>query len=185
VQGTIANAEGRIDGKGRIEWSPGHLASRATVSSPGVDFAGMAGPVKGLAGTVEFTDLLGLVTAPHQRVTIASINPGIEVTQGTVRFAIEPGYVFALEGADWPFLDGEMHMLPTRLQLGGAAVRRFEVRVAGVNAAKLITQMDLSNLAATGTFDGRLPLVFDQNGGRVAGANWCARRGARCPMWGS
>lgn len=175
VQGTIANAEGRFDGKGRIDWVNGRLTSHATVHTDGFSFAGMVGPVKGVAGTVEFTDLLGLVTAPHQTLRIGSINPGIEARDGVVRFGMEPGFMLAVDGAEWPFLDGRMVMMPTRMQLGGAAVRQFEMRVSGVNAAKFITEMNIANLAATGLFDGKIPLVFDQNGGRVVGGELISR----------
>lgn len=177
AQGTIANAAGRFDGTGRIEWADGKVSSRGRITTQSFDFAGMAGPVKGVAGTVEFTDLLGLVTAPHQSLRIGSINPGIEATDGKMRFTMHPGYLLEIEDARWPFLDGEMEMLPTKLQLGGAAVRRFELKLSGVNAAKLITHMEVSNLAATGLFDGRIPLVFDQNGGRVSGGELISRPG--------
>ncbi|NOW46594.1 hypothetical protein FHW96_002754 [Novosphingobium sp. SG751A] len=175
--GTIANAAGRFDGTGRIDWADGKVTSHGRITTQSFDFAGMAGPVKGLAGTVEFTDLLGLVTAPHQTLRIGSINPGIEATDGKMRFTMHPGYLLEIEDARWPFLDGEMEMLPTKLQLGGAAVRRFELKLSSVNAAKLITHMDVSNLAATGLFDGRIPLVFDQNGGRVSGGELISRPG--------
>lgn len=177
AQGTIANAAGRFDGTGRIDWADGKVTSHGKITTQSFDFAGMAGPVKGVAGTVEFTDLLGLVTAPHQTLRIGSINPGIEATDGKMRFTMQPGYLLEIEDARWPFLDGEMEMLPTKLQLGGAAVRRFELKLAGVNAAKLITHLDVSNLAATGLFDGRIPLVFDQNGGRVSGGELISRPG--------
>jgi hypothetical protein len=70
-----------------------------------------------------------------------------------------------------------MVMSPARLQLGGVAVRRFELQVSGINAAKFVEQMNMSNLAATGSFDGRLPLVFDHNGGRVVGGELVSRAG--------
>ncbi|WDF73856.1 intermembrane phospholipid transport protein YdbH family protein [Novosphingobium sp. KACC 22771] len=175
--GTIANAAGRFDGTGRIDWADGKVTSRGRITTQSFDFAGLAGPVKGVAGTVEFTDLLGLVSAPHQTLRIGSINPGIEATDGKVRFTMHPGYLLEIEDARWPFLDGEMEMRPTTLQLGGAAVRRFELGLSGVNAAKLITHMEVSNLAATGLFDGRIPLIFDQNGGRVSGGELISRPG--------
>ncbi|WCT79009.1 intermembrane phospholipid transport protein YdbH family protein [Novosphingobium humi] len=175
--GTIANAAGRFDGTGRIDWADGKVTSHGRITTQSFDFAGLAGPVKGVAGTVEFTDLLGLVTAPHQSLRIGSINPGIEATDGKMRFTMHPGYLLEIEDARWPFLDGEMEMLPTTLQLGGAAVRRFELKLSAVNAAKLITHMEVSNLAATGLFDGRIPLIFDQNGGRVSGGELISRPG--------
>jgi hypothetical protein len=58
-------------------------------------------------------------------------------------------------------------MLPTKLQLGGAAVRRSELKLSGVNAAKLITHMEVSNLAATGLFDGASPGFRPERRARV------------------
>lgn len=173
--GSVADAAGRFDGTGRIDWADGKLSSHGRITTQGFDFAGAVGPVKGVAGTLVFTDLLGLVTAPHQALRIGSINPGIEATDGLVHFTMAPGHVFVLEDARWPFLDGHMEMAPMRMQLGGAAERRFEVRLSGVNAAQLITHMELSNLSVSGLFDGHVPLVFDQNGGRVAGGELISR----------
>jgi hypothetical protein len=107
------------------------------------------------------------VTAPHQSLRIGSINPGIEATDGKMRFTMHPGYLLEIEDARWPFLDGEMEMLPTKLQLGGAAVRRSELKLSGVNAAKLITHMEVSNLAATGLFDGRIRWFSTRTAARV------------------
>ena len=51
-----------------------------TRSGPAAGF----GPAKGASGTVVFTDLLGLVTAPNQKLAVRSVNPGIEVNDGIV-----------------------------------------------------------------------------------------------------
>jgi hypothetical protein len=48
-------------------------------------------------------------------------------------------------------------------------VRTYTLRLEGANAARFISQLELGNLAATGVFDGTLPLVFDENGGRIEG----------------
>jgi len=167
TEGVIADARGTLQGDGRFDWDHGHVASHGWLATAGFDFAAPFGPVKGVSGKVEFSDLLGLVTAPDQSLKIAAINPGIEVDDGILNFAVQPGHVVVVNGARWPFLDGTLTLLPTRLVLGATELRRYELRVDGLNAAKFLARLELSNLAATGTFDGNLPLVFDQNGGRI------------------
>ena len=124
---------------------------------------------KALQGTVEFTDLLTLVTAPDQKLKIASVNPGIEVNDGELRFELRPGNVLAVLGARWPFLDGTLTLEPTQMQLGAAETRRYTLRIDGLDAAKFVERMDMGNISATGIFDGVMPIVFDENGGRLDG----------------
>lgn len=88
--GVIANASGEVRGTGRIDWNEEDVTSTGRFTTDALDFAAAFGPVEGVSGTVEFTDLLGLVTAPDQRLNIAAINPGIEVNDGVLTFQMEP-----------------------------------------------------------------------------------------------
>lgn len=173
--GVIANAEGAVRGSGLVEWTPAGVTSRGRFATDSLDFAAAFGPVQGLSGAVEFTDLLGLVTAPDQRLRIASINPGIPAENGTLSFEMHPGHVLVVNGARWPFLDGSLMLEPTRMVLGAAEVRRYTLAIEGLDAAKFVQHLQLSNLSATGVFDGRLPLVFDENGGRIEGGQLASR----------
>lgn len=169
AQGIIALADGVVTGDGRIDWNEQELTSTGRFHTEQFNFDAAFGAVDRLSGTVVFSDLLGLVTAPDQRLKIGSINPGIEVFDGDVSFQLEADRWLRVNGANWPFIDGTLEMLPTRMQLGEGAVRRFTMKVEGANAAKFVQQMDLSNIAANGIFDGTIPLVFDQEGGRIEG----------------
>ena len=173
--GVIANGEGTVRGAGRIDWNEAEVTSTGSFTTDRFDFAAAFGPVQGLSGTVNFTDLIGLITAPDQRLKIAAINPGIEVNDGELVFAIRPGRVLEIDGARWPFLGGRLTLEPTRLVLGEAETRRFTLRIDGLDAAKFVSRMDMGNINATGTFDGVLPLVFDENGGRIAGGSLVSR----------
>lgn len=175
AQGVIALAKGTVTGTGRIDWNQGKITSTGRFSTDGLDFAAAFGPVRGTSGTVEFTDLLGLVTAPDQQLKIAAINPGIEVGGGVASFQLEPGRVLVINGGHWPFIDGTLDLLPTRMVLGGSQARYYTLKVEGVNAAKFISELELDNIAASGTFDGTLPTVFDQNGGRIVGGMLVSR----------
>ena len=158
--GVIANARGTVTGTGTIDWSPSGVSSRGHFTTDKLDFAAAFGPVQGLSGSVDFTDLLGLVTAPDQEVRIAALNPGIEVTEGVVRFQLEPGNRLLIENASWPFLGGRLSLAPTTLNLGVSEARKYTLVIEGLDAARFVERMGLSNLSATGTFDGELPLVF-------------------------
>ncbi len=167
--GVVANVRGAVSGTGRIDWSPsGDVRSTGAFSSDDLDFAAAFGPVRGASGTIVFDDLLGLTTAPGQTLRVASVNPGIEVTDGEVAFGLRGGEVLAVEGGSWPFMGGRLILRETNLNIGLSEERRYVFEIVGLEAAQFVAQLDLENIAATGTFDGVLPIVFDRNGdGRI------------------
>jgi hypothetical protein len=173
--GVVANVRGSVRGEGAIAWTSAATTSGGRFTTDALDFAAAFGPVTGASGTIVFTDLLNLVTAPDQRLHIASINPGIEATDGEVRYELRPNSQIAVLGGQWPFLDGTLTLEPTALNLGIAEVRRYTLRVAGIDAAKFVERLDVPNMAATGRFDGVLPLVFDEDGGRIEGGQLNSR----------
>ncbi len=173
--GVIANARGTLNGTGRIDWNADRVTSTGRFTTERMDFAAAFGPVQGASGTVVFTDLISLVTAPNQSLRVASINPGIEVNDGTVRFQLEQDGLLKVLGAEWPFMDGELRLEPTNLVLGAAEVRRFNLKIRGLNSARFVERLELGNLSSTGIFDGELPLVFDENGGRIVGGRLVSR----------
>lgn len=175
--GVVANVEGRITGSGRIDWNARGVASTGSFGTDNLDLAAAFGPAKGIKGRIEFTDLLGMVSKPHQQITVAAINPGIEVTEGQIDLTLLPDQVLRLHDARWPFLGGTLVLEPTDLRLGVAEARRYTLTVTAIDAAKFIEKMELGNLAATGTFDGQFPLVFDANGGRIEEGTLVSRSG--------
>ena len=168
--GVIANARGTITGTGRIDWGPAGVTSTGEFSSDGLDLAAAFGPVRGARGTVRFTDLIGLTTAPGQTLQVASVNPGIEVTDGEFTFQLRGGRMLAVEGGSWPFMGGRLILKQVDLNFGVDEARRYEFEIVGLDAATFIARFELPNIAATGTFDGTVPIVFDASGnGRVEG----------------
>lgn len=176
AKGVIANVSGTVRGTGRIDWSERGVTSGGRFSSDSLDFAAAFGPVKGASGTVEFTDLIGLTTAPNQRIRVASVNPGIEVTDGELVFSLRDGQLLGIEGATWPFMGGTLTLRSTALNLGTSEERRYIFEIEGLQAAEFVQRMELANINATGTFDGTLPIIFDTSGnGRIEGGLLIAR----------
>jgi hypothetical protein len=182
TRGVVANVNATVTGQGRIDWTGSKVASTGTFRTDNANLAAAFGPVEGISGAIRFTDLIGLVTAPGQEVQIKSINPGVEVHDGTVRYHLEPGQKVRIEGGGWPFSGGKLDLLPTTMNFGEDVDRYLTFRVIGLDAGAFIQAMELDNVSATGTFDGIMPLIFNAKGGRVAGGVLVARQQGMDPL---
>jgi len=175
--GVVANVAGLVTGEGRIDWNRQGVTSNGEFRTDSLDLAAAFGPVKALAGTIRFTDLLGLRTPPGQKVTLGEVNPGIAVHGGEVGYQLLADRKVAIEGGRWPFSGGELILEPGVVDLGHPVARHLTFRVAGLDAARFIEQFKLDNIAVTGVFDGVLPMVFDADGGRIVGGRLVVRQG--------
>ncbi|HAY07690.1 MAG TPA: hypothetical protein DCY26_13685, partial [Hyphomonas sp.] len=64
------------------------------------------GRVSGFSGNIEFDDLMALTTPPGQEFTLASVNPGIPLSNGRITFGLERGGILKLEDVTFPFGGG-------------------------------------------------------------------------------
>jgi len=106
---------------------------------------------------------------------VATVNPGVPVTGGVLRYQTLADQRLRIEGGRWPFAGRQLVLEPTEFDLGDGAERRLTFRVEGVDAAQFLQEFEFKNLDATGTFDGVLPMVFDTRGGRIVGGSLVVR----------
>ncbi len=176
TEGVIALVVGTVHGRGEINWnSAGEVTSSGTFSTAGMDFAAPFGPVTGLSTTVNFTDLLNLETAPGQTATIASLNPGILVENGVVKYQFLANQLVKVERGEWPFMGGRLILHETVLNFGKPTPKRLTFEVVGLDAKTFVDSLGFQGLDATGTFDGVLPMIFDEEGGRIVGGRLDSR----------
>ncbi len=178
TEGIVALVTGNLSGQGRIAW-----AGRGPVKSTGeftlrdTDLAARFGPVTGLNTTIRFTNLLGLETAPGQIATVKTINPGILVENGVVRYSLLPDRLVRVERGTWPFMGGQLILQETILNFNRPTAKRLTFEVVGLNAKTFVDSMQFKEIGATGIFDGVLPMIFDESGGRIVGGRLVSRPG--------
>jgi len=176
TEGVVALVNGIVKGQGRIDWSSGgKVTSTGDFSTAGMDLAAPFGPVTGLTTSVHFTDLLEMETSPHQVATVASINPGITVTDGVIRYQLLPHNLVRVERGEWPFMGGRLILHETVLNFGSPSAKRLTFELQGFDAKMFIDSLGFQGLEITGTFDGVLPMIFDDSGGRIVGGRLDSR----------
>lgn len=175
--GVVANVDGAVYGDGVIEWDGEGVRSNGRFATRNMNLAAAFGPVEGLTSEIVFTDLLGLESGPGQQAMLASVNPGIPALNGKISYQLLPEQRVAIEAGRWPFAGGELILEPTILDFGIEKERRLTFRVVGVDAEKFLAGYDFQNLRVTGVFDGTLPMVFNQDGGRIVGGALVSRPG--------
>ncbi len=175
--GVVADVYGQIDGTGIVRWTGDRITSSGKFRTDALDLAAAFGPVTGVSGEIEFDDLIALSTPPGQQAKLALVNPGVEVKDGVISYRLRPNQIVEIERGRWPFAGGELLLDAASLDFGQQKPRTLSFRVVSLDAAKFIEQLKLENIAATGTFDGTLPIVFDQSGGQIIGGQIVARAG--------
>ncbi|MEO7654768.1 MAG: YdbH domain-containing protein, partial [Sphingomicrobium sp.] len=176
TEGVVALVKGTISGTGRINWNAtGKVTSSGDFSTSGLNLAAPFGPVEGISGTIHFDDLLALTTAPGQTLALRSVNPGILVENGELRYQLLPGQLIRIERGEWPFMGGRLVLQETILNFGRPTAKRLTFEVIGLDAKTFVDTLGFGGLEAEGTFDGVLPMIFDESGGRIVGGRLDSR----------
>jgi hypothetical protein len=176
TEGVVALVNGTVAGQGRIDWaSGGKVTSTGDFSTANMDLAAPFGPITGLSGHIHFNDLLGLTTAPGQVLTMATVNPGIVVSDGVLRYQLLPHNHVKVESAVWPFMGGRLILHETVLDFSQHSSKHLTFELQGFNAKMFVDSLGFNGFELTGIFDGELPMVFDESGGRIVGGKLTGR----------
>lgn len=158
LRGKIAQVRGPIDAKLRINFGGDEpLSGKGTVTLNDLSLGTAPGPVRGLSGTVELTSLFPVITAPGQRLSIESFNPGYLLEDGTLIYALIPDGV-RVERATFPLGEGSISFDPF-LWTYGAPENRVILRVSGVDVGKFLEGTADGRLKMTGMLEGTIPVV--------------------------
>ncbi|MBI1251260.1 MAG: hypothetical protein GC189_07300 [Alphaproteobacteria bacterium] len=161
-RGAIENVRGVVDATLRAAWTPDALETGAQLGLRDVSLATKTIPIiEHVSGDVAFNDLIALTTPPGQRVTIGVLNPGVAVANGAVQFQMLPEGQVRIEDARFGFAQGVLRVQPTTITLG-AEETRVVLSLSEVDVAALLEQLNTPDLRASGTVEGRFPLVLTE-----------------------
>jgi translocation and assembly module TamB len=103
------------------------------------------------------------------------VNPGIVVNNGVITYQILPNNLVKIERGEWPFMGGRLILDETVLNFGTPAPKRLTFELRGFDAKQFVDSLGFSGIELTGTFDGVLPMIFDESGGRIVGGRLDSR----------
>ncbi len=92
-----------------------------------------------------------------------------------IRYQLLPDNLVKIERGEWPFMGGKLILDETILNFGSPSPKRLTFELVGFDAKKFIDNLGFSGLQITGTFDGVLPMIFDESGGRIVGGRLDSR----------
>ena len=166
-------ATGSTSFSGRVDWRDGTEGSsggRLTVE--GLDFVSPAGPVKGLRGTIDFTNLAPLVTAPGQHLRADSLQSAAALTDIGLTFGLDKAGV-TIEGGELAVAGGRVRVEPFAIPLDRTRPFGGVIVLETVQLGEIIAGSGFGDkVQLDAVVSGRLPFTVDPQGGvRIAGGS--------------
>lgn len=155
-------ATGSVAFQGRVDWRAGaEGSSTGRLTIPGLDFVSPAGPVKGLKGTVDFTSLAPLVTAPGQRLTADVLESVAPLTDIELSFGLDKAGV-TVEGGDLSIAGGLVRVEPFVLPLDRSQPFSGVIVLENVQLGEIIAGSGFGDtVMLDAVVSGRLPFTSD------------------------
>ncbi len=175
-------ASGSATFAGRLDWSPdlpegGESSGRLVI--PGLDFVSPAGPVKGLSGTIDFTRLAPLTTAPNQSLRVATLESIAPLTDLDLSFQLDEAAI-TVEGGAIEAAGGTIRVEPFSVPLDRRPFSGVIV-LDRVQLGDLIAGSGFGDkVSLDAVVSGRLPFTSDPDTGvRVTGGTLFAAQPGR------
>ena len=165
---------GSVRFDGRFGWTdtPEEGTSSGRLVIPNLDFTSPAGPVKGLTGEIDFTSLAPLITAPNQRLRVASLDAGADITDLDLTFGLDETAV-TVAGARVAAGGGVISVEPLSIPLDPTKPFSGVIVLERVQLGEVVSDAGLDDkVELDAVVSGRLPFVSDPKAGvRITGGS--------------
>ena len=159
LSGKIGDVEGTVSTSIKLEFGEGiPLKSYGSTTFNELDFGVLAGSVKGLNGTLDFTSFFPLETSGRQTLRLSSFDPGFPLPDGEIEFELLPGKM-KIHRAEWVLGNGVIFIEPLIWDFE-ANENRAVLAVENVPIQDVLKKAGDSKLEITGEMSGRLPILI-------------------------
>ena len=167
ARGVIENVAGHVAARAHLRYTGGQISGTAAITLDKLSFATASlGPVSAVSGTLTLPDLPNIASPPGQRFTIGGVNPGFAVAGGVASLQLLSSTRVRIEELGFPYVGGRLSLSPVTIDTA-IPERRFTLTATGLDFARFIERVQIHNLDATGIFDGTLPVILTNAGGRI------------------
>jgi hypothetical protein len=153
----IQAMRGKLSGQALATYANDALGASGVIALDGADVVTEWGTIRGLMGVVTLTAIDPLQTPPGQTVWMQSVDAGLPLGAGSLKFQLRPDSVIDVERGEWGFAGGKLFFsdaIPLE-----APERRIELHVESVSLEKLLAALDFEGLSGTGALGGVAPIV--------------------------
>ncbi len=162
---SMREVDGELDAKGSLEWGKAHFDSSLELLVTTQTLESDEFSLKNATAIIQFDSLAPLSTAPKQEINIGSLDVGIPLLNGRAEFQLLPNGGIRGSLRELDFFGGrietEEFTIPNSYD--GFTV---PLLVNGAALEDLLQRLQPKDIEATGTLNGRIPIVI--KGGEVA-----------------
>jgi hypothetical protein len=153
----VVAARGKLGGEALATYANEELAASGVIALNGADLVTEWGTIRGLMGVITATAIDPLETPPGQTVWMRSVDAGLPLGAGMLKFQLTPNGVLEVESAEWGLAEGKLRFSgPIPLD---APERQIALRVEALSLEALLSALDFEGLRGTGTLGGDAPVV--------------------------
>lgn len=166
----LSAVRGTIEGSGTVQWTGNEFTTSGRLSLKDLSFTVGGVGVEALDGAIILDRLWPPRTPPGQTLSIARIDPGLEVTNGTIRFQLDERGRLRIEHAAVAVSGGRLSLEPVTFNL---QADRHDVvfRAEGLDLQQVLDAADVEAARISGSVSGRIPVSFSRQGIAVVNAS--------------
>jgi len=153
-------AKGILSAEGRYSWDSRGARSEGTAHLENLALRLPQGKVEGLSGTIAFSGLAPLMTASPQSLRVAHLDIGLPLTDGFLRFVVDPSGQARILEAHLAWLGGTVGISAATLSFAGKT-QSLTFAIDQVDLAQLLDLAKVNGLSGTGRISGRIPVIIE------------------------